>query len=72
MVLVTELNTAIRNYFHRPNFVRHDRQKKYSEYVKCKFVTSSELITHIWAQILQIRWIAGKEFSPTPVCYYTL
>ncbi len=70
MVLVTAPNTAIRDYFDRSNFVRHDRQKKYSEY--CKSVTSSRFTTHKWARILQTRRIIGKESSPTPVCHYNL
>jgi hypothetical protein len=72
MFLVTALNTAMRDYFDRSNFVLHDRRKKYSEYVKCKSVTNSRFATHKWAQILQIRKIAGKGFSPIPVCRYNL
>ncbi len=63
---------AMRDYFNRANFVRNDRRKKYSEFVKCKSVTSSRFATHKWTQIHQTRRIAGKEFSPTPVYRYNL
>jgi hypothetical protein len=62
MMLVTALNTEIRNYF-----VPYDRQKKSSEYMKWKSVTSSRFATHKWTRILQTRRIAGKEFPPTLV-----
>jgi hypothetical protein len=68
MVLVTALNIAIRDYFHPSNFVRHDRRKKSSEYVKCESVTISRFVTHKWAQILLTKRITGKEFSLTPIC----
>ncbi len=69
--MVTELNTAVRDYFDRLNSVRHDREKKSSEYVKCKSVISSRFVTHKWAQILQTRRIVGKEFSRTPERCFT-
>jgi hypothetical protein len=62
MVLITALNTAMRNYF--------DRAER--NIVKCKSVTVSRFATHKWTQIHQTRKIAGTESSPTPVCRYNL